>query len=110
MIGKACAELLENSGSLLHFPQHQATGIRRDIASVKMPNDFSTSHRMKFDWFRFTLCHQKGRLRFGCFSLSQSLNTIRGGLFWSRQQPNRSDYFKIGEKCGLMASTSKSPI
>src|SRR6266446_6107017 len=83
IIREASGELLENSCPLLHFPQHQAAAIRRDIAAVKMSHHFSTAQCVKFNWFRFTLCHQKGRLCFEYFGLSQSQNAMRGGLFWS---------------------------
>src|ERR1700674_609159 len=83
IIHEACAELLENSGPLLYFSQYQAAGIRRDIAAVEMCHHFSTTQCVKFDSFRFTLCHQKGRLSLDISDSSQSLNATRGGLFWS---------------------------
>jgi hypothetical protein len=103
IIDKASRKLLEDSGPLLHFPQHESSRIRRDIATVEIRHYFSTTQSVKFDWFRFTLCHQKGRLRFGCFSLSQSLNATRGGLFWSFPSILSRSVIQSGDICGLAA-------
>jgi len=56
---------------------------RGNVATFKLSHNFSSIQRLKFDWFGFTLCHQKGRLSLCVSVSSQSLNDTLGGLFWS---------------------------
>ena len=49
--------------------QDQTAAVGGDIAAIKLADHFTRTQRMKFDRFRFTLCHQKGRLSFGHFGL-----------------------------------------
>ena len=83
IIGETLRELPQDTGPLFHFPQQHPAGVRRDISAIKLRHDFSASQGMKFNRFRFTLCHQKGRLYVGHLELSQTLNATPGGLFWS---------------------------
>src|SRR5262245_29100377 len=56
---------------------------------------------MKFESFRFTLCHQKGRLCVDISDSSQSLNATPGGLFRSLLLISFKFHVKACEKCGL---------
>src|SRR5215467_6489297 len=83
IVGETRGKLLDNSGPQFHFPQQQSASIRCDVAATEFSHDFPPTDSFKFQLLWFTLCHQKGRLRFSISDSSQSLNATRGGLFWS---------------------------
>jgi hypothetical protein len=83
VVGKTTGESLQNSQPGFHFSQQQSAGLGTDIAAIKVRFNFPVIQCVKFQSFPFTLCHQKGRLRFDVSDSSQSLNATRGGLFRS---------------------------
>ena len=85
-------KLTNNSRSLLRFAKQQSAGIGADIATIKMPHNFSTTQCVKFVRFCFTLCHQKGRLRFSVFDFSQKPECHTGRPFLVLSLANQLGY------------------